>query len=147
MSDNQPQGFFIPPQVSATTTLFKLLFNLKTLSIVTILVLSIAVYVQQNRIDYYKLQFDNQVAKTALVDRDLTYCRSNFEQLTETVENAAKESQKMNEEFFDLKSQIEKFNKVNRNNSKQIEDIRNSAVANTCDDAMKELVSSIEDSK
>lgn len=151
MEDNKqdigPQGFFMPPPVSGMSLFLKFLFNVKTIGIIVIASLAFTVYVQQNKIDSYKLQLDNQISKTQLIDRDLTYCRSNFEQLQETVESAAVESKKLNEEFFDLRTEIEKFNKINRNNSKQIEDIRNSALASTCDDAIKELAAAIEGDK
>lgn len=150
IQDVGPQGGFfipVPPPVTGMQLFFKVLFNIKTIGLITIASLAFTVYVQQNKIDSYKLQLDNQIAKTELVDRDLTYCRSNFEQLQETVESAAVESKKLNEEFFGLRTEIEKFNKINRNNSKQIDDIRNSALASTCDDAIKELAAAIEGDK
>jgi predicted nucleic acid-binding Zn-ribbon protein len=147
MEENSPQGFFMPTPVSGMSLFFKFLFNFKTISFIVVAALALTIYIQQNKIDSYKFQLESQVAKAALIENDLTYCRANFQELKLSVENAAVESKKLNEEFFDLKTEIERFNNINRNNSKQIDDIRNSALANTCDDAIKELVEAIEGDK
>lgn len=143
--ENLPQTLFMPP--TTTWSVVKAFLNYKVISLIVISLLCGALYIQQNRIDTYKAKLESQTTKTTMLETDLIYCQSNFNELKLSVENAALESKKLNEQFFDLTIQIEKFNKINRNNSKEIDAIRNSALANTCDDAIKELVDAIEGDK
>ncbi len=136
--DNQetPQGFgFVP-----SPTWVSMIFNYKTLSIVAMLGLSAAVYVLNLQKDNLKLELSNAKMMITNLQEDNNKCRLNYDKLSNTITEAAEATVAFNIEIQDLRTQIEKYNKINGNNTNIIKQLNQDKFAETCEDSISELV-------
>jgi hypothetical protein len=134
----QLQGFgFVP-----SPTWFSIIFNYKTLSIVAMLGLSAAVYVLNLQKDNLQLQLDNTELIISNLKEDNKRCQVNYDKLSNTVTEAAEATVAFNIEIQDLRTQVEKYNKINGNNTNIIKQLNEDKFAETCEEGISELVES-----
>lgn len=132
----QPQGFGFVPSPSW----FSIIFNYKTLSIVAMLGLAAAVYVLNLQKDNLQLKLDNTDLIISSLKEDNNRCKINYDKLANTITQAAEATVEFNIEIQDLKTKIEKYNKINGNNTNIIKQLNEDKFAETCEDGISELV-------
>lgn len=130
-----PQGYgFVSP------SWISLIFNYKTLSIVAILGLSAAVYVLNLQKDKLQLELANNELVISNLQSENRKCQTNYDRLSNTITEAAEATVAFNIEIQDLRTQIEKYNKINGNNANILKQLNEEKFAETCEDSISELV-------
>jgi hypothetical protein len=74
------------------------------------------------------------------LQEDNNKCRLNYDKLSNTITEAAEATVAFNIEIQDLRTQIEKYNKINGNNTNIIKQLNQDKFAETCEDSISELV-------
>ena len=134
----QPQGFGFVPLPSPSW--FSIIFNYKTISIIAMLGLSAAVYVLNLQKNNLQLKLDNTDLIISSLKEDNNRCKLNYDKLANTITQAAEATVEFNIEIQDLKTKIEKYNKINGNNTNIIKQLNEDKFAETCEDSISELV-------
>lgn len=146
MNENdKPLSFYFTPQVTVVQSIFKWVFSLNGIFSISIIILSVALYIQHlkldvavNKNDSYELQI--QLLNTSLEQnkKQLELCFDNYNQLKNSIQEAAKISQKYNIEILDLQNKVDRFNKLN---SRTIDLFAEQNLAKNCSEAIDELLS------
>jgi hypothetical protein len=133
---NQPQAFGMAAIPSWTS----FIFNYKTLSILCILGLLAGIYVLNLQKNNLQLKLDNAEMTTSFLRSENKKCQQNYEKLSKSIVEAAEATVSFNIEIQDLRTQIERYNKINRNNANVLKQLNEYKFAETCEESISELV-------
>lgn len=133
-------GFVTP--VSAYSWV-KAIFQYKVIVTVAFLSAAAGCYILNLQKTNLVTQLELANTKMLQVESERNKCEAKFSEMSDKFINFSKNtSDEINLEIQDLKTKIERYNKINRDNAITIEKLNETALAGTCEDAIAELVES-----
>lgn len=134
---DEPQGFINPYTVPSV---WKLLFNYKTISLFLILSLSLANVFQYKHIETLDAKLQLSITSEKIANERLDICIANSIEVNKKLNDISDSSVKLNLEMDSLKNRVEKFNKTN---SFVLDKMNEKELQTTCEGAISELVDGI----
>jgi hypothetical protein len=143
-TEQGPLCFGFVPQVSLPHAILKAVFSIKGLLSLSVIGLGVALYITDLKLDTaiannekYQVQISSLEEKLTEANSQIELCFNNYTNLKDSIENAAKKSEKFNLEILDLQNKVDRFNKIN---SRTIDLFSEQNLAKNCSEAIEELL-------